>query len=191
MSPKYSGARRRQSAAASMNSTRWMTTQQPVACGGPEPVEKKRSSPDSEIEQNLNSLTETRTAGDPDDPEIVFTDLSPTRLEQELEAMGTPANDDTIRQMDGRTGSSPEKNSQGEGRRRVFLIAMPSLRTLHGSSNSTNHAGNPCFSVDTKAKEFQGPTVSRGPDSLQPTVRSVRSRLPELGRRGDHSAWHL
>lgn len=45
----------------------------------------------------MKSLTETRTAGDPDAPEIVFTDLTPTRLEQELEAMGTPANDDTIR----------------------------------------------------------------------------------------------
>jgi hypothetical protein len=46
----------------------------------------------------LKSLTETRTAGDPDDPHIVFTDLTPTRLEQELAAMGTPAGDDAIRQ---------------------------------------------------------------------------------------------
>jgi len=39
----------------------------------------------------------TRIAGDPDDERIVFTDLTPSRLEQELGAMQTPASDDVIR----------------------------------------------------------------------------------------------
>jgi hypothetical protein len=40
--------------------------------------------PGSDIEANLKSLTKARTAGDPDNEQIVFTDLTPTRLEQEL-----------------------------------------------------------------------------------------------------------
>lgn len=40
----------------------------------------------------------TRTAGDPDDEDVVFTDLSPCRLEKALAAMETPASDDIIRQ---------------------------------------------------------------------------------------------
>ena len=54
--------------------------------------------PGSEIELNLQSLTKTRTAGDPDDDQIIYTDLTPTRLEQELAAMQTPVSDDLIRQ---------------------------------------------------------------------------------------------
>jgi len=109
----------------------------------------------------LNSLTETRTAGDPDDPEIVFTDLTPTRLEQELEAMGTPANDDTIRQwMEEQNlrlrkiskvlagGVSPDRDAQFEN------IAQLIERY--------QQAGNPCLSIDTKAKEFLGQLFRAG-----------------------------
>ncbi|MGE4003372.1 MAG: hypothetical protein AB7I48_24565, partial [Planctomycetaceae bacterium] len=46
---------------------------------------------------HLKSLTKTRTGGDPDDEQIVFTDLSPARLEQEMQARRTPARDGTIR----------------------------------------------------------------------------------------------
>ena len=50
--------------------------------------------PGSEIELNLQSLTKTRTAGDPDDDQIIYTDLTPTRLEQELAAMQTLGDED-------------------------------------------------------------------------------------------------
>lgn len=109
----------------------------------------------------MNSLTETRTAGDPDDPEIVFTDLTPTRLEQQLEAMGTPAGDDTIRQwMEDQKlrlrkigkvkagGESPDRNAQFENIARLI--------------EQYQQVGNPCFSVDTKAKEFQGQLFRAG-----------------------------
>ena len=61
-----------------------------------EPVEKRITS-DADVERNLIELTETRTAGDPDELDITFTDLTPTRLEEELAERGTPACDDTIR----------------------------------------------------------------------------------------------
>ncbi len=109
----------------------------------------------------MNSLTETRTAGDPDDPQIVFTDLTPTRLEQELEALGTPASDDIIRQwMDEQNlrlrkirkvksgGESPDRDTQ-------FLNIAQLIEQY-------KRGGNPCFSVDTKAKEFQGQLFRKG-----------------------------
>lgn len=103
----------------------------------------------------MKSLTETRTAGDPDDPHIVFTDLTPTRLEQELAAMGTPAGDDAIRQwMDEQNlrlrkilkvkagGMSPHRDAQ--------------FQNIAQLIQEYQQARNPYFSVDTKAKEFQG-----------------------------------
>lgn len=109
----------------------------------------------------MKSLTETRSAGDPDDPKIVFTDLTPTRLEQALDAMGTPAGDDAIRdwmdehnlrlrkiRKDKAGGLSPNRDAQ-------FLNIAQLI-------DSYEQAGNPYFSVDTKAKEFQGELFRAG-----------------------------
>ena len=103
----------------------------------------------------------TRIAGDPDNEKIVFTDLTPTRLEQELAAMGTPASDDVIRRwMEEHNlrlrkirkvlpgGTSPDRDTQ-------FL----KIAELIGEYESTN---NPYFSVDTKAKEFLGQLFRHG-----------------------------
>jgi hypothetical protein len=122
---------------------------------------KKKLTPDSDTEQNLKSLLETRTAGDPDAAEIVFTDLTPTRLEQELASLGTPASDDIIRQwMDEQNlrlrkiqkvlagGHSPDRDAQ--------------FRNIARLIEQCEHLGNPCFSVDTKAKEFQGQLFRKG-----------------------------
>ena len=97
----------------------------------------------------------TRTAGDPDDSTLVFTDLSPATLSVEVTAMGTPVSDETIREwMDDEGlklrkiskvlagGSSPDRNAQFE--RIGELIEQYTA------------AGNPWFSVDTKAKEPLG-----------------------------------
>lgn len=131
------------------------------ACGGRGRVEKKKITPDSDVERNLIALTETRTAGDPDEPEIVFTDLTPTRLEEELADRGTPACDDTIREwMDDHDlrlrkiakvkagGESPDRDAQ--------FVNIAALIEQY------RQVGNPCFSVDTKAKEFQGQLFRKG-----------------------------
>jgi hypothetical protein len=75
--------------------------------------------------------------------------------------MGTPASDDTIRQwMDEQNlrlrkiskvksgGESPDRDAQ-------FL-------NIAGLLQQYEQAGNPCFSVDTKAKEFQGQLFRKG-----------------------------
>ena len=122
---------------------------------------EKKVTPGSDIECNLETLIETRTAGDPDDEQIVFTDLTPTRLEQELAAMQTPVGDDLIRRwMDERGlrlrkihkvlagGQSPDRDAQFQN-----IAALISTFAANG---------NPYFSVDTKAKEFLGRLFRKG-----------------------------
>jgi hypothetical protein len=109
----------------------------------------------------LNSLIESRTAGDPDDESIRFTDLTPIQLEQELDKLGTPAGDDVIRQwMEDQElrlrkirktiagGKSPDRDAQFQNIARWIDEYLA--------------AGNPCFSVDSKAKEFQGQLFRQG-----------------------------
>jgi len=117
--------------------------------------------PGSDVESNLEHLIETRTAGDPDDEQIVFTDLTPTRLEQELAALQTPAGDDLIRRwMDERGlrlrkirkvlagGQSPDRDAQ-----------FQNIAALISAFEANE---NPYFSVDTKAKEFLGRLFRKG-----------------------------
>lgn len=127
----------------------------------------------------MNSLTESRTAGDPDDPELVFTDLTPTRLEQKLEAMGTPVGDDAIRQwLDDHNlrlrkiakvktgGASPDRDTQFEN-----IAAL---------IDQYKQAANPVFSVDTKAKELQGQLYREG---------RVRCNRPFMAFDHDFPSW--
>jgi hypothetical protein len=103
----------------------------------------------------LNSLLETRTAGDPDDESVVFTDLSPATLSETLDHMGTPVCHDTIRDwMDEHNlrlrkiakvvagGSSDDRDAQFVNIARLI--------------DQYEAAGNPYFSVDSKAKEHLG-----------------------------------
>jgi len=106
-------------------------------------------------------MTKIRTAGDPDDEQIVFTDLTPTRLEQELTAMKTPASDDLIRQW---------MDKQGLRLRKIHKVlsgGTPSDRDAQFQKiaqliQQYESAGNPYFSVDTKAKEFLGRLFRKG-----------------------------
>jgi len=102
-----------------------------------------------------------RTAGDPDEEDLVFTDLSPRILSQQLDEMGTPVGRDAIatwldeagirrRQIrkDIAGGEHPDRNAQFE-RIAEFIEEYES-------------AGNPCFSMDTKAKEHLGKLYRKG-----------------------------
>ncbi len=113
-------------------------------------------------------MLETRTAGDPDDVTIVFTDLSPPRLSATMTKMGTPVCAEVIRHWleeqdlrlrkiakDLAGGHSPDRDTQFE--RITSLIAQYEV------------AGNPCFSIDTKAKEHLGKLFRAG------RVRSTRA----------------
>ncbi len=113
------------------------------------------------MEQHLKSVLETRTAGDPDDAAIVFTDLSPAILSVTMAKMGTPVCAEVIRHwmeehdlrlrkiaQDLAGGHSPDRDTQFE--RIADLIA------------EYEEAGNPYFSLDTKAKEHLGKLFRAG-----------------------------
>lgn len=140
---------------------------------------KKKICPESEVEQNLKSLLETRTAGDPDDEEIVFTNLSPATLSEKLSKRGTPVSDQTIRdwmdavgyrlrkiRKDIPGGSHPDRNAQFEN----IAELMEGYET----------EGNPWFSMDTKAKEHLGTLYRAG---------RVRSSSPFLAFDHDFPSW--
>lgn len=107
------------------------------------------------------SCLEVRTAGDPDQEDIIFTDLSPRILAERLETMGTPAGRDAIatwlddagirrRQIrkDIPGGEHPDRDAQ--------FCRIAELIDQYES------AGNPWFSIDTKAKEHLGMLYRKG-----------------------------
>lgn len=91
----------------------------------------------------------------------MFTDLTPTRLEQELAALGTPAGDDAIRRW---------LNDQNLRLRKIAKVkagGMSPDRDLQFNNiaqliDQYQTEGNPVFSIDTKAKEFLGQLYRAG-----------------------------
>lgn len=107
------------------------------------------------------SCLEFRSAGDPDEEDLIFTDLSPAALSDRLQAMGTPVGEDAIRtwlddadirqrqiRKDLAGGSHPQRDEQ-------FLRIAEWIEAYEA-------AGNPWFSIDTKAKEFLGTLFRKG-----------------------------
>ncbi|MEZ6126003.1 MAG: ISAzo13 family transposase, partial [Planctomycetaceae bacterium] len=132
--------------------------------GGP------KITPGSDVEKNLKSQLETRIAGDPDDEDVIFTDVTPVQLEQKMAVCRTPVSDDAIRKWLKQQGirlrkiaktraggTSPDRDAQFQNIARLI--------------DDYQSAGNPFFSVDTKAKEFLGTLFRKG--------RSWCSRAPQ------------
>ena len=113
------------------------------------------------LEDNLVEALQSRTAGDPDAPEIIFTNQSPTQMADRVSAEGTPVDPKTVKNWyreiglgyrkiskDIAGGSSPDRNAQFD--------------RIHELIGQWESEGNPCFSVDTKAKEFLGQLYRKG-----------------------------
>lgn len=103
----------------------------------------------------MNALLSVRVGGDPDEPDVVYTNLASTEIAQKATESGTPVSDKTVstwldslkigyRKMTKTIagGSSADREQQFD------LIA--------GHLEDYQAAGNPIFSVDTKSKEFLG-----------------------------------
>lgn len=125
------------------------------------------------------SCLEVRTAGDPDREDVVFTDLSPRRLAERLESLGTPVGRDAIatwldeagiRQRQIRKdlpgGEHPDRDAQ--------------FRRIAELIEQYESAGNPWFSMDTKAKEHLGQLYRKG---------RVRSLTPFFAFDHDFPSW--
>lgn len=122
---------------------------------------KKKVATDPQLEQNLKSVLEVRTAGDPDEVEVLWTDLSPRQIADAVTELGTPVSPPVVRDwledqglalhqiakvLEG--GQSPHRDAQFQ---RISALKVEYL-----------NAGNPVFSVDTKAKEHLGQLYREG-----------------------------
>jgi len=116
---------------------------------------KPKIEQEPEIEDNLYSVLDVHLGGHPDDPEIVWTHLSPEAIAERVTELGTPVSGPTIadwlhdhnlrrrkikKSIPG--GHTPDRDEQ--------FVYIDSLR------QGFRAAGNPIFSIDTKAKEHLG-----------------------------------
>ncbi len=106
-------------------------------------------------------MLKTRTAGDPDKETVIYTDLSAAELARQVSTLGTPVSDKTVTAWfkdlglgyrkiakDIAGGSSPDRDTQ--------FGYIEALIEEYAS------AGNPYFSIDTKAKEHLGQLYRAG-----------------------------
>jgi hypothetical protein len=104
---------------------------------------------------------EKRTAGDPDEEDVIFTDLSPSQLSDRLHAMDTPVGPEAIRvwleeegirhrqiRKDLAGGHHPQRDAQ--------------FNRIADLIDEYESAGNPWFSMDTKSKEQLGTFYRKG-----------------------------
>ena len=148
----------------------------PVECGDREAVEKKVES-QPQLAENLQSVLKPRTAGDPDDEQSLWTDLSPQRIAEAVAELGTPVSPSVVRDWlkdEGLAlhqiekslagGQSPDRNAQFE---RIAELKEDYL-----------DAGNPVFSIDTKAKEHLGQLYRKGRVWTQQPFRAFDHDFP-------------
>lgn len=106
-------------------------------------------------------MLEIRTAGDPDKEDLIFTDLTPPELSSEMAARGTPVSAPTIADWLAECGVRLRKISKSvaggasEDRNRQFERISELVEEYES-------AGNPWFSIDTKAKERLGMLYRKG-----------------------------
>jgi hypothetical protein len=123
---------------------------------------------------------EKRTGGDPDDEDITFTDLSPARLSEQLDAMDTPVGPEAIRtwlqeeniryrqmRKDIAGGHHPDRDAQ-----------FNRIADLIEEYEST---GNPWFSMDTKSKEQLGTFYRKGRVRSTEAFRAFDHDFPSWG----------
>src|SRR5450631_736209 len=176
MSPRCWIVRGERSNGEFTNSTSCRTIRSPVACGGPAAAEKKVET-EPQLQENLKSVLNVRTAGDPDDAGSLWTDLSPRAIAETVTDLGTPVSAGVVRdwlEAEGLAlhkiektiagGRSPDRNTQFE--------RIAELKAEYRA------AGNPVFSIDTKAKEHLGHLYRAGRVRTQQAFRAFDHDFP-------------
>jgi hypothetical protein len=122
---------------------------------------KKKIPSEPQLEANLRSVLNVRTAGDPDQQDVRWTDLSPQEIAEKVTEQGTPVSAPVVQdwmeeqnlarhqiRKDLAGGQSPDRDAQFE--------------RIGGLKEEYLAEGNPVFSVDTKAKEHLGQLFRKG-----------------------------
>ena len=123
-------------------------------------VEKKVAT-EPQLEQNLKSVLEVRTAGDPDQEDVAWTEFSPSQIAEQVTELGTPASPHVVRDWLAEQGLALRKIAKvlAGGRspdRDAQFQRIAKLKAKYFN------AGNPVFSLDTKAKEHLGQLYRQG-----------------------------
>jgi hypothetical protein len=130
-----------------------------------------------ELVENLKSVLEVRTARSPDDAGVLWTDLSPRQIADAVTDMGTPVSPPVVQdwmeeQKLGRHkiekvlagGHSPDRDAQ--------FLRIAKFKAKYFA------AGNPVFSLDTKAKEHLGQLFRQGRVWTQQAFRAFDHDFP-------------
>ena len=120
---------------------------------------------------------EVRTAGDPDEEQIVWTESSPTQIAEQVAQMGTPVSPQVVRDWLAEAGLALHKiakdlaGGQSPDREAQFQ-RIAELKTEYLD------AGNPVLSLDTKAKEHLGQLDRQGRVWTQRAFRAFDHDFP-------------
>jgi hypothetical protein len=125
----------------------------------------------------LKLVLEVRTAGDPDEEAIIWTDLSPRKIANVVTALGTPVSPQVVRDWleeqklrlrkivkDLPGGVHPDRDAQFQ---RIAALKTEYL-----------DAGEPVFSIDTKAKEHLGQLYRQGRVRTQQAFQAFDHDFP-------------
>lgn len=129
------------------------------------------------MEQNLQAIIEVRTAADPDEGDVLWTDLSPRQIADAAADLGTPVSPPVVRDwleeqdmalrkiekvLEG--GRSPDRDAQ--------FNRIAELKAEFAAE------GNPVLSMDTKAKEHLGQLFREGRVRSQKAFRAFDHDFP-------------
>jgi hypothetical protein len=120
---------------------------------------------------------ETRTAGDPDAAEVLWTDLTPRQIAAVVTQKGTPVSPQVVRNWLDETGLSLRKIHKvlaggGSPDRDAQFQRIAALRAEYAG------ADNPIFSMDSKAKEHLGLLFREGRVRSQEAFRAFDHDFP-------------
>jgi hypothetical protein len=124
-------------------------------------VVEKKVATEPQLEQNLKALLAEQTAGDPDDERVAYTELTPPQIAATVTELGTPVSPRTVRdwlEKQGLALHKMEKSLAGGGSpdRDAQFHRIAELK------QEFLDAGEPVFSLDTKAKEHLGQLFRQG-----------------------------
>ena len=121
---------------------------------------KKKIESEPELELNLKSFVEARTAGDPDRPEFASIDFSPSFISTQLGEMGTPVSPHVVRDWLAENDFALHKIAKViAGGKSPFRNAQ--LRTSKISSHSTSMREILCFPSIPKPKSDWGNSIAK------------------------------
>ena len=114
-----------------------------------------------QLERNLTSLLAERTAGDPDDETVAYTELTPPQIAAAVTEMGTPVSPSVVRDWLEDQGLALHKMEKSlAGGQAPDRDAQ--FRRIAALKKKYRNAGQPVFSIDTKAKEHLGQLFRAG-----------------------------